>query len=236
MKLTLPIESESPICAPAEVPIVTIPPATETCSEYLLVCEARSTTLTDGYWRFALETAEGEAVLDAEDTELGDLNRLTLYAAIRGLESIEGPSSVTLLSNNRYLIRSLSDSLPRWRQNDFMWEHFGRRIDVQHADLWRRIDRALQIHRVEACLVSSRLVSSGLADANQVSDSGIVTRRVDSRHAIGAGERVVPAAKMNLRSAKGTSDRLRRWLMAGSGADATPPKRRFTPADLAQRS
>ena len=130
-------------------------------SEYLLVCEAQSTTLTDGRWHFSIEAADGTPVFDAGDDEIGDLNRLTLLAAVRGLEAMDGPASVTLLSNNRYLIRSLSDSLPRWRKSDFVWEHFGRRIDVQHADLWRRIDRALSIHRVEACLISSRLVSNG---------------------------------------------------------------------------
>ncbi|MCA9137566.1 MAG: hypothetical protein KDB00_12430 [Planctomycetales bacterium] len=132
-------------------------------TDYLLVCEAHSRTLTDGRWRFTLETADGELVLDAEDRERGDLNRLTLLAAVRGLESLEGPCSVTLLSNNRYLIRSLSNSLPRWRQNNFQWDHFGRQIDVQHADLWRRIDRTLAIHRVQACLVSSCLVSHGIS-------------------------------------------------------------------------
>jgi ribonuclease HI len=136
----------------------------ETCSDYLLVCEARANSLASGNWSFTLESSDGTPVLTAGDSDLGDLNRLTLLASVRGLESIDGPSSVTLLSNNRYLVRSLSESLPRWRDNGFVWEHFGRRIDVQHADLWRRVDRALSIHRVEACLISTRLVSSGQND------------------------------------------------------------------------
>lgn len=129
--------------------------------ELLLICEAWSTSLSDGRWRFSIESTDGAPILEAVDEEPGDLNRLTLLAAVRGLEAIDGPARVVLLSTNRYLIRSLADSLPRWRANDFAWEHFGRVIDIQHASLWRRIDRALRIHRVEACLVSSRLVSSG---------------------------------------------------------------------------
>lgn len=128
---------------------------------YVLRCEASSTTLTDGAWSFSIQNQQGDVVLEAHDRELGDLNRLTLLAALRGLESFDGPSAVTLVSKNRYLIRSLSDSLPRWRRNNFVWEHFGRRIEVQNADLWRRVDRTLSIHRVEACLVSSRLISVG---------------------------------------------------------------------------
>ncbi len=199
--------------------------AVELRSEYLLVCEARSTSLNEGSWHFTLETADGQSVFDAGDDDLGDLNRLTLLAAVRGLEAIDGPSAVTLLSNNRYLIRSLSDSLPRWRDNNFVWEHFGRRIDVQHADLWRRIDRALSIHRVEACLISSRLVSAGRSTHKRLkrSDNDSLQLRVDSPH------RSVSAPKSRDRP----KDQLRRWLLDNSNSAEGPvARRRFTSADL----
>ena len=217
------------------------------CSEYLLVCEAQSTTLTDGHWHFSIEAADGSPVFDAGDDEIGDLNRLTLLAAVRGLEAIDGPASVTLLSNNRYLIRSLSDSLPRWRKSDFAWEHFGRRIDVQHADLWRRVDRALSIHRVEACLISSRLVSSGNgAAASAASPSalpaqqrpspvlqrqdGVQQRRDGAQHLrIDAPHgQPVPSA----RASRQPSDRLRRWLLETGSSANSDSRRRFTAADL----
>lgn len=161
---------------------------TDSLTDYLLVCRAQATQLTEGIWQFALEAADGTPVFSASDTDLGDLNRLSLLAAVRGLESIDGPSSVTLISSNRYMIRSLSDSLPRWRAGGFTWEHFGRRIDVQHADLWRRIDRAVSIHHVQACLVSARTISSG--DPRRL--------RVDSPHP----------------SAPRPNDPLRRWLLS----------------------
>ncbi len=195
-------------------------------SEYLLVCEAKSTSLSEGHWHFTLESAAGAPVFEAGDEELGDLNRLTLLAAVRGLEAIDGAASVTLLSNNRYLIRSLTDSLPRWRENDFVWEHFGRRIDVQHADLWRRISRAVGIHRVEACLISSRLISTG-GVADSVHE--LVQQRTDAPH-----RGVTPPTRMAHRSQTDTSppDRLRRWLLAGASESAMAPRHRFTSADL----
>ncbi|MCG8653813.1 MAG: ribonuclease HI [Pirellulales bacterium] len=192
----------------------------EQCSDYLLVCEATSNSLCEGQWHFTLETADGVHVFDAGDTELGDLNRLTLLAAVRGLEAIDGAASVTLLSNNRYLVRSLTDSLPRWRDNDFVWEHFGRRIDVQHADLWRRIDRALTIHRVEACLISSRVISAGHNQGSDSDDRGWV--RVDSPHPSVDGPKLRSAPK----------DRLRRWLLAGASKQKDLPRQRLTAADL----
>ncbi|WP_146534966.1 ribonuclease H family protein [Rubripirellula reticaptiva] len=204
----------------------------DACAEYLLVCQAQSIELNQGSWRFTLESADGELVLEASDDEIGDLNRLTLLATVRGLESIEGASRVTLLSTNRYLIRSLSDSLPRWRENNFVWEHFGRRIDVQHADLWRRVDRALSIHRVEACLVSSRLVSNVEPTAPVRRDletsGGQLNLRIDKGHA-GVPSRTRQAGQSN----GGPKDQLRRWLMGtAETSEAATARRRFSAADL----
>ena len=232
--LTHPCRNNPPVILKPSSPLVdhhseSVVDSDERCSEYLLVCQAQASSIDAGSWHFALEAADGTPVFDAGDDELGDLNRLTLLAAVRGLESIDGASSVTLLSNNRYLVRSLSDSLPRWRENDFVWEHFGRRIDVQHADLWRRIDRALSIHRVEACLISSRLVSSGTADRRrfQRADGNSVELRVDSAH------RSVAAPRAN----KAPKDQLRRWLLAGASSnESSVPTRRFTAADLIESS
>jgi ribonuclease HI len=195
--------------------------ACDVCSDYLLVCEAKSTTLNQGQWHFTLEMADGSPVFDAGDTERGDLNRLTLLAAVRGLEFIDGAASVTLLSNNRYLVRSLTDSLPRWRESDFVWEHFGQRIDVQHADLWRRIDRAISIHRVEACLISSRLISVPSASGQAERSESESIQRFDGPHRQASAPKMQSAPK----------DRLRRWLMGGVRDGATTARNRFTPAD-----
>lgn len=215
-------------------------------TDFLLVCEAQSRSLTDGRWRFTLEAADGQIILEAEDDELGDLNRLTLLAAVRGLESLEGPSSVTLLSNNRYLIRSLSKSLPRWRQNNFRWDHFGRRIDVQHADLWRRIDHALAIHRVQACLVSSCLVSHGVSEESRPATSAAKPRNAETS----SPETSIRVDRAHARSHAGPADRSVRSVVPApsrrlrkliNGQTATPaeeygPRRRgrgrFTAEDL----
>ncbi|TWU45062.1 Ribonuclease HI [Novipirellula aureliae] len=233
--------------------------ASAAVSQYLLVCEARCTSLEDGFWSFSLETAEGEPVFAASDNEAGDLNRLTLLAAVRGLESIEGPSSVTLLSNNRYLTRSLSDSLPRWRENHFVWEHFGRRIDVQHADLWRRVDRALKIHCVAACLVSSRIVSPMVSETPDSMSSSQAEKpsanfRIDAPHPAIAGpkrrRRRIDAEDLQSVSERDRgrserrppaevrpNDRLRQWLLCGGSSSTAPSHRRpMTTSELLEMS
>lgn len=178
--------------------------------EFLLVCDATPAAEQLGTWRFSLETADGSAVLDVAETEPGDLNRLALLSVVRGLEAIEGQAQVTLISTSRYVIRGLRDSLHRWRENGFMWEHFGRMLAVPNTDLWQRIDRALQFHQVNACLVTATRVSG---------------------HSEAAPRE--PARPAERPSGVGTADRLRRWLMAQGGSGGAAPRRRYGPADLA---
>lgn len=181
--------------------------APDAVSQFLLVCEAEPTSDDQAVWRCSLETAAGETVLDVQEQETGSPNRLALLAVVRGLEAIEGAAQVTLVSANRYVIRGLRDSLPRWRESGFVWEHFGRNVPVENADLWRRVDHALGYHQVNACLVSATRVS----------------RRNDAAVA-------APHRPQTMAPDRGT-DRLRRWLLSQCGAPAA--KRRYGPADLA---
>ncbi len=201
-------------------------------AQYLLVCHARSIDFTRGIWCFNLESLSGQTLLEAEDEDDGDLNRLSLLAAVRGLEAIDGGSLVSLVSNNRYLIRSLDQSLPRWRENDFVWEHFGRRVPVQNADLWRRIDHTLTIHQVTASLIQTTRVSGRSLSPSAVADTSAV-----SAASVGAAAswrldqdpiQVLPAAGPR------SGDRLRSWL-SGNDDTASRPirRRRYRTEDLA---
>jgi ribonuclease HI len=229
--------------------------------DYLLYCRAVSHDMLSGRWQFALEDYLGETVVEADDHEEGDINRLTLWAFVRGLEAIDGESSVTLLSSNRYVIRSLTDNLPRWRENNFVWEHFGRFAEVQNSDLWRRVDRALQIHRVEACLVQSRLISDGrggvmptssqnhrIADipgrstiSNVIEDDTPIMR-VDRSHSLGSianeddspRRAGAPVPALRSRGDRPAADPLRRFLMSSSDSIRARHGNRFTAADLAE--
>ncbi len=188
---------------------------------YLLVCHARSVAINQGVWCFSLESLSGEPVLEAECEEEGDLNRLSLLAAVRGLEAIDGRGLVSLISNNRYLIRSLDRSLPRWRENNFVWEHFGRKMPVQNADLWRRIDRTLQIHSVTASLLQTTRVSSSQDDRrafDAMTSDDAPQFRLDAAH-----QPTVPAP----------SDGLRRWLAGNcDAAPALAQRNRFGAAEV----
>jgi len=104
----------------------------------------------DGAWRFVLESVDGEDKLEAVDTEpdvAGE--RLELLAVVRGLEALDQPSRVTLVTPSTYVSRGLRYGLSEWRDNRWRWERFGRMVPVKNDDLWQRVDQALHYHDVQ---------------------------------------------------------------------------------------
>jgi hypothetical protein len=75
--------------------------------------------------------------------------RLELLAVVRGLEALDGPARVTLVTRSRYVSRGIRFGITEWRANEWQWERFGRVVPVKDHDLWQRVDRALLFHRVE---------------------------------------------------------------------------------------
>jgi ribonuclease HI len=102
-----------------------------------------------GRWRFVLESADGQTCLEAEDEEPeGSTERLQLLAIVRGLEALDEPARVTLVSAGRSISRGVRYGVAQWRENDWHWERYGKLTPVKNGDLWRRIDRAMAIHDV----------------------------------------------------------------------------------------
>lgn len=101
-------------------------------------------------WRFVLEAVDGSARFEAADEEPdAEPERLELLAVVRGLEALDQPSRVTLVTPSRYVSRGFRFGLNEWRENDWLWERFGEMAPVKNGDLWRRVDRAMRYHKVE---------------------------------------------------------------------------------------
>jgi ribonuclease HI len=115
-----------------------------------------ATARNSGRWRFVLQSADGQTCLEAEDEESeGSAERLQLLAIVRGLEALDEPSRVTLVSAGRSISRAFSFGLDQWRESDWQWERYGQRTPVKNDDLWRRIDRAMAIHDVRCQTVAA---------------------------------------------------------------------------------
>jgi ribonuclease HI len=120
---------------------------------YLLVAETTvpaDSGASAGRWRFVLRQPATDAALEADDEEpAASPERLELLAIIRGLEALDQPSRVTLVSPSRNVQAGLRFGLAQWRASDWQWERYGQLTAVKNADLWQRLDRLLEIHAVE---------------------------------------------------------------------------------------
>lgn len=116
---------------------------------FLLFSES-SRKQRQGQWRFKLQAVDGSSKLEAADAET-DIQgeRLELLAVVRGLEALDQPSRVTLVTPSKYVHRGLLYGLDEWRTNGWFWEHFGQMVPVKNRDLWQRLDRAMSVHELE---------------------------------------------------------------------------------------
>jgi ribonuclease HI len=120
-----------------------------TAPHYLLFSESCRKS-SQGKWRFVLQTLDGRQQLEAADSEPdAQGERLELLAVVRGLEALEQPSQVTLVTPSKYVNRGLAYGLAEWRASGWQWEHFGEMVPIKNRDLWQRVDRALLYHHVE---------------------------------------------------------------------------------------
>lgn len=142
---------------------------------YLLICDSvisnpalidgvTQPTIGLGRWNFVLERIDGPERLEAQDCEnYIHQDRLALLAVVRGLEALEQSSIVRLVTTSRYVDRGMRFGLPNWRETSYQWESFGMRKPVRNADLWRRVDIAMQYHEIACRLLKS---SIGMVEAN----------------------------------------------------------------------
>ncbi len=117
-------------------------------------------SVCSGRWHFVLEQIDGSERLEAADNESAvNRERLSLLSVVRGLEALQQPSQVTLVTTSRYVSRGLRYGLNSWREAGYQWERFGEQRPIRNSDLWRRVDTALQFHGVQC-----RLIQAGQAN------------------------------------------------------------------------
>ncbi len=73
-------------------------------------------------------------------------NRMELMAAIRALETLKRPCRVILSTDSRYLQKGVTEWLPNWIRRD--WKTSAGK-PVKNLDLWQRLLRAMERHRVQ---------------------------------------------------------------------------------------
>jgi ribonuclease HI len=115
---------------------------------FLLLSES-SKAQEPGRWRFVLRTTDGSQRLVADDVE-PDVRgeRLELLTVVRGLEALDQPSRVTIVTPSLYVRKGIEYGISEWRQTGWRWEFYGEMVPIRDSDLWQRLDRAMQFHQL----------------------------------------------------------------------------------------
>lgn len=102
-----------------------------------------------GGWGAILIARDGGEVLKERELKGGEAqttnNRMELLAAINALETLAGPSTITIVTDSSYV----KDGITKWI---FGWKRKGwktaNKKPVKNEELWKRLDAATQRHDV----------------------------------------------------------------------------------------
>lgn len=103
-----------------------------------------------GGWAFILQHPASGRRKEASGGEHGTTNnRMEVTAVIRGLEALNGHSTVELFSDSEYVVKAITGWMAKWKR--FGWKKTANaQSPVKNADLWRRLDELLQCHDLAA--------------------------------------------------------------------------------------
>ena len=73
-------------------------------------------------------------------------NRMELMAAIRALELLSRPCDINLTTDSQYVRRGILEWMDDWKKRD--WKTAAKK-PVKNKDLWQRLDKAIQPHRID---------------------------------------------------------------------------------------
>ena len=73
-------------------------------------------------------------------------NRMELLAAIEALNALREPCEVTLTTDSEYLRKGITEWIVNWKKRG--WRTAARE-PVKNADLWQRLDEAVQRHIIQ---------------------------------------------------------------------------------------
>jgi len=99
-----------------------------------------------GGWGALLVAREGDAVLKERELSGGEAettnNRMELLAAITALETLDRPTTLTVVTDSAYVKDGITKWIHGWKKTDW------KKGKVKNVDLWQRLDAAAARHDV----------------------------------------------------------------------------------------
>ncbi len=97
-------------------------------------------------------------------------NRMELFAAIAALETLKRPAQVKLHTDSTYLRDGITKWIHNWKRNG--WRTADRK-PVKNADLWQRLEKAIEIHEVSWHWVKGHAGHDGNERADELARQGM---------------------------------------------------------------
>ncbi|MDO4266573.1 MAG: ribonuclease HI [Eubacteriales bacterium] len=103
-----------------------------------------------GGYGTVLQYTDAKGVVHEKELSQGYIrttnNRMELMAAIAGVEALNRPCLIDLYSDSKYLVDAFNQNwIGNWVRND--WKR-GKSGPVKNIDLWKRLLKAIEPHRV----------------------------------------------------------------------------------------
>jgi len=98
-----------------------------------------------GGWGAILRHKDGEKELCGGEPHTTN-NRMELMAAISALEALKRPVTVAMHTDSQYVRGGVTGWMANWKRNG--WRTADKK-PVKNDDLWRRLDEAAKVHKIE---------------------------------------------------------------------------------------
>lgn len=118
----------------------------------------------------ALLTYKGKEKEIYDGEVLTTNNRMELFAAIAALETLKRPSQVKIHTDSTYLRDGITKWIHNWKRNG--WRTSDRK-PVKNADLWQRLETAIETHDVKWHWVRGHAGHDGNERADELARRGM---------------------------------------------------------------
>lgn len=121
-----------------------------------------------GGWGAILKYGEAEKELWGGEPETTN-NRMELMAAIAALECLKRGSDVVLYTDSQYLRQGITEWIFGWKKKN--WRSSTGK-PVKNVELWQRLDKAAEPHKIEWRWVKGHSGDPGNERADQLANRG----------------------------------------------------------------
>jgi ribonuclease HI len=101
-------------------------------------------------------------------------NRMELMAVIQALEYLQDSASIIVYTDSKYVQKGISEWIHGWKRNG--WKTAAKE-PVKNAELWRRLDKAREIHNVTWQWVKGHAGDIGNERADLLANRGVESVR-----------------------------------------------------------